>query len=1225
MKKYLLTLAFVVAVVLIGAGSAQATAIQDALTVSGMSTFNNMMTVNGAFRVLGDANEVWVDGKTTLDGDVVMRGGNLIIGNGNTQATIDTNSWDITSAGNISTSGTLTVTGATTLSSTLAVTGASTFTGVLTTVGNATVGGDLTVSGSELYLTPVASSASSTEGTLYYDSDDDNLYVYANGAFVDLTAAASSALPTLDDAYNNASGAATIVVDNGDLTLRSNAGATGDIVVDLNNTGDFLIQNAATTFVTFDDSGNTTIASGTLALNNDVVTSDGDLAITGATGANLTATAGDVDITASASSVIITAAEAETNAIRLLASGGGIDIDTVSTITIDTTDDELQIATDTQDVVLTGSAEGTAAMTFTAGDLVLTDGDITLSGGEVAVTTDDLTTDAVTITGSTLTTGQALAVVYDASNHTSGNIVEVSDADAGVDFAIAEDGATTITGSAEGTAVLTLTTGDVVVTDGDITVSGGEVAITTDDTTTDAVTINGNTLTTGQAVAITYDASTHSSGNIFEIADNDAGVDFAVAEDGATTLTGTAEGTTVLTLTAGDAVITDGDLTLSGGEVAITTDDNTTDAVTISGNTLTTGQALAIIYDASTHTSGNVFEISDADAGVDFAVSEDGATVITGSAEGTASLTQTLGDHVITDGDLTLSGGEVAVTTDDTTTDAVTVNGNTLTTGQVLAMTYDASTHTSGNLIELSDNDSGVDFSVSEDGATVIAGNAETTAALTLTAGDLIVTDGDVTMSSGELSLITDDLTTDAATIDGDTLTTGQTLALTYDASTHTSGNIFEISDHDAAVDFAVAEDGATTITGSAEGTAALTITTGDFVVSDGDVTLSGGEVAVTTDDTTTDAFTITGNTLTTGQTLALTYDASTHTSGNVFEIADNDAGVDFAVAEDGATTIAGNAENTAALTLTAGDIVVTDGDVTVSGGEVALTTDETTADGVTISGNTLTTGQALAIIYDNSTHSSGNVFEISDADAGVDFAVGEDGVTTLTGAVEGTPVLVLTTGDAVVTDGDITVSAGEMSLITDDTANDAVTFDGDTLTTGQTLVLTYDASTHTSGNVFEVSDHDTGVDFAVGEDGVTTLTGTALATNVLVLTAGDVSLTSGNIKQTAGTVYRAVTTATAGLANGETLDTSNGVNQYDPGGASRTGVILEAPTANGQIVYIINIADAAETITPAVVATSNVSNGATSVIGQNEAMGFVAGTIAGGALVWFPMTSAGQ
>ncbi|PIS21324.1 hypothetical protein COT51_03360 [candidate division WWE3 bacterium CG08_land_8_20_14_0_20_41_15] len=500
----------------------------------------------------------------------------------------------------------------------------------------------------DAYFLPKSAASTTSEGYVYYDSDDDNLYVYANGGWVDLTLGATGAI-SLDDAYNTDSGERTVLVEAGDVSWDMSS--SYNYILDMQGTGDIIFQDNGTAAFTFSDTGVATFA---------------------------------------------------------------------------------------------GSAEGTSVLTLTAGDLLVSDGDVTLSGGELSVTTDDTTTDAVTIAGNTLTTGQALAIIYDASTHTSGNVFEISDNDASVDFAVAEDGVTTITGAAEGTSALVLTAGDAVVTNGDVTISSGELALTTDDTTTDAVTISGNTLTTGQALAVIYDASTHTSGNVFEVSDADAGVDFAIAEDGATTLTGSAEGTSVLTLTTGDLLITDGDLTISGGEIATTTDDTITDAMTISGNTLTTGQALAIIYDASTHTSGNVFEISDADAAVDFAVAEDGAITITGSAEGTNALTLTTGDLVVTDGDLTLSGGEVAIVTDDTTTDAVTITGSTLTTGQALAVIYDASTHTSGNVFEISDADAAVDFAVAEDGATTITGSAAGTAALTLTTGDITVTDGSV-------------------------------------------------------------------------------------------------------------------------------------------------------------------------------------------------------------------------------------------------------------------------------------------------------------------------------------------------------------------------------------------------------------------------------------------------------------------------------------------------
>jgi|GEM_PF-4333493 len=146
-----------------------------------------------------------------------------------------------------------------------------------------TLGGNLTLTGGELGVTPKTTSSSTTEGTVYYDSDDDNLYVYANGAWVDLTAGAAGAA-TLDDAYNASAGAATVSVDAGNLTLRSNAASSlGDIIIDLNSTGDFLIKDANVTYATFGDDQTITLGNnaGTVAINSSDwdVTSEG--AITG--------------------------------------------------------------------------------------------------------------------------------------------------------------------------------------------------------------------------------------------------------------------------------------------------------------------------------------------------------------------------------------------------------------------------------------------------------------------------------------------------------------------------------------------------------------------------------------------------------------------------------------------------------------------------------------------------------------------------------------------------------------------------------------------------------------------------------------------------------------------------------------------------------------------------------------------------------------------------------
>ncbi len=77
------------------------------------------------------------------------------------------------------------------------------------------------------------------------------------------------------------------------------------------------------------------------------------------------------------------------------------------------------------------------------------------------------------------------------------------------------------------------------------------------------------------------------------------------------------------------------------------------------------------------------------------------------------------------------------------------------------------------------------------------------------------------------------------------------------------------------------------------------------------------------------------------------------------------------------------------------------------------------------------------------------------------------------------------------------------------------------------------------------------------------------------------------------------------GAGNGETIKTNGyAVSAYDPG-ANRTGVILEAGVEDGQAVTVVNTANAAESITFATGATSNVAGGTGVVIAQNSSMLF--------------------
>ncbi len=855
----------------------------------------------------------------------------------------------------------------------------------ITTTGAASFG-DVTVGGGELYVTGVASSASTTEGTIYYDTDDDNLYVYANGSFVDLTAGAAGS-NTLDDAYNTSAGASTVLVDNGDLILRSNA-AGSDIIVDLASTGDFIFQDNGTDVVTFNDSGSLTMASGTLALNNDTVTSDGDLSITGATGANLVATTGDLDLTSSAGSVVITGAEAAADAITLNASdaAGGIDID-AGTGTIDV----LQTGTVAGDGITIATTDGGVAITAAGA----ANGDMTLTVGDDFV---------ANVTG-----------IWD--NNTTGAVTV--DTAAGISL----DGATasnfTVTGASED-----LTLG----------ATGGSIVATATEDAADAIVINAS------AGGVDVTAATYN-------------VDIV-----ATTLDVNITGETNV-----DVAATSGDVTVASGDDILNTAGDEFDVTATGLVDINAGASM--------------------DVDVTGAYTMDATTSFSIDGAGTASNVT-----LAADGD------------NDDLTVAVT--------GAHDASLILQSAGTGADAVKINASAGGIDIDADDGIAIDAAGTAGEDIVVTNTGGSII-------LSATESAADSVQITSTAGGID----IAASGAAAGEDIDITTTGSSVNISSTENATD-------AVTITASAGG---INIAATGAATEDITLVNTGGSIGLSATEDAADAITI-----------------ATTAGGMDITVAGDTAGDDLDIVATGTAT------------------------------EIRVTSASATVDAISL--------QASAGGIDIDAANEDLALTVTSDGAGDDLTLTQVGANdssiVLTAAGTGADAISLQASA-----GGFDIDAAAASTIS--TSNDEIT-----IATGTADVV---------------------------------LTGSAIGTAALTVTAGDVTLTSGNFTQTAGTVYLAVTTAGAGAGNDETLDTTNAVNQYDAGGASRTGVILEAPTANGQIAYIINISDAAENITFAAVGTSNVANGVTSVIGQNEAMGFVAGTVAGGDLVWFPMTSAGQ
>jgi hypothetical protein len=342
----------------------------------------------------------------------------------------------------------------------------------------------------------------------------------------------------------------------------------------------------------------------------------------------------------------------------------------------------------------------------------------------------------------------------------------------------------TITG-AGGSTVFTVTAGDVVLSDGSVAITDADNAssltvINNTATTIGAATNTGlvefasTSLTTGTLLHLELTEGTLNGGHYLKCWDITAGAQvFGVAEDGATTIAGVG-GSTVLTITAGDMVMSD-------GSVAITDADNAA-TFSVTNNTATSASVVVLagsgVFTGSTTTSWMTITPSGLTTGT--AVYLPVAALTTGKAvhvvanavtsgiavhiASSAASTQLTGagrllkvDHT---GNATGSGivAEVnSAAADETiifqvaasaaiTGSALKIDVSAMASGNGLLIAATEATLTTGKYINCYDG-AASDFTVAKYGATVIAGNASGTAALTLTKGDIVVSDGTFSVS----------------------------------------------------------------------------------------------------------------------------------------------------------------------------------------------------------------------------------------------------------------------------------------------------------------------------------------------------------------------------------------------------------------------------------------------------------------------------------------------
>lgn len=292
-------------------------------------------------------------------------------------------------------------------------------------------------------------------------------------------------------------------------------------------------------------------------------------------------------------------------------------------------------------------------------------------------------------------------------------------------------GAITLTRAVTATASITITgTADancLTVTAGDILVSNGKIALTNDDTDS-AVTITAASVTTGNVISATAVGITTGSilylstseagitsgnGSYIECYDSTAGAtQFLVSDDGATTITGDAVGTTALGITAGDITVSDGNLALTSSsttDVVSITDDSllANNALIVKGSGVFTGTAASsfVAITPTGMTTGTALYVAGAAASTlstlaDFTTSTTTGTALrlttTGVQTGVGSALEIVADSATTPG-AAAGEGVVKISADGLTTgtalDVTSTAGNALTTGRIADFS-----HISGNI-----------------------------------------------------------------------------------------------------------------------------------------------------------------------------------------------------------------------------------------------------------------------------------------------------------------------------------------------------------------------------------------------------------------------------------------------------------------------------------------------------------------------------------------------
>jgi hypothetical protein len=479
-------------------------------------------------------------------------------------------------------------------------------------------------------VTPVTDPTGTTEGTIYYDSDNDNLYVRETSGWTDLTAGSGS-VSDLDTAYD---GGNTIDVDGSAVTLTV---SDGD-----NNVAFALVQNDST-----NDNTAMTIASAAdlanaISLDIDSQTTGRDIEGTGASfyvEGDGSIVGVDVDITGA----------------------GGITLQNDETILNDV-DSEIQLSNGTEDVSFGLGTSNTLTMTTDTGVDTVNWGDLDAFTG-----VNSITMDAAASTITLASSGAAEDLTVSLTGATNSSLVLAS-AGTGVD-------ALTVTASAGGIDIssqndIDITTSGAAGQDITLTNSGGSINIEATEGATDAIVINASTAVGGIDITSNADIDITTTGEagedisitntggsiIISATENDAGAIQITSNGGVTeeinilNSQGTAETSIDIDSTAGGIDVdfaTGKNMTITGGQFSVTSNEAVASAIALTTNT---GAGETIVVTNTQGTGAGSITLAATAGGVD--------------VDAAATL------------DVDLSGGQVLLSSKDNAASAIALTTN---------------------------------------------------------------------------------------------------------------------------------------------------------------------------------------------------------------------------------------------------------------------------------------------------------------------------------------------------------------------------------------------------------------------------------------------------------------------------------------------------------------------------------------------------------------------